>query len=268
VIPRNAGRRRSTHLAPLLLALLAALPLGCERQRPSASDDERRADAVDAELNDARDALNQGNTDAALEAVDRARAVDPESHRPLLVRGRILMLADRFAESRAAYQSAARLADQSAANAIARSASPPTADEDDNDPDAAFEHRQHAIQDAADAHLAAGNARLMAAFVHAEADGPAAPLPPDALDDADDAFNQAVATADMLHPDFAGDRGQSARLHLALINALRGNKQAALTQIDMLEVGHRYDPDLADFWRQVINDGTLRARLTQADTAP
>ncbi|MEM9253148.1 MAG: hypothetical protein AAGB29_12435 [Planctomycetota bacterium] len=238
--------------------------VGCDRQPPSATDDERRAYALDAELEDARDALHRGNVDGALSAVERARAIDPASHRPLVFRGRVLMREGRLAESRASYESAARLADQSAAEAIARSSLDAAGDEDR---EAALERREEAIKDAADAQLAAGTARLMSVFAEAQEEGPAAELSDDGLAAADASFGQAVETADLLGED-AGDRGRTARLHRALINALRGNRDAAITQIDMLEVGHEYDPDLAAFWRQAIRDGTLRAQLTQDEPAP
>jgi tetratricopeptide (TPR) repeat protein len=243
---------------------IAATGCGDDRTRPSADDAERRAHAVDAELADARAALHRDQPDAALAAVERARAVDPNSYRPLMVRGRVLMLADRFAESRAAYQSAARLA-SNAAQTAAEAADPPDADPG---PDAVADRRRARLRDAADAHLAAGKAHLMAAFAQAEERGPAAQLDDATLQDANDAFIQAVDLSNRLTDEHDGDRGLTARLHLALLSALRGNREAALTKIDMLEVGHAYDPDLAAFWRSVIQDGTLRARLTRDDDAP
>ncbi|MEM1210564.1 MAG: hypothetical protein AAGI54_14985 [Planctomycetota bacterium] len=263
--PGRVRRRVGWGAVGLCLALLSVG--GCDRQPPSATDAERRAYALDAELEDARDAIHRGDIDAALAAVERARAVDPESYRPLVVRGRVLMREGQPAKARAAYESAARLADQAAAVAVERSAMGPTDEGEDDDPEAALERRRRAIKDAADARLAAGTARLMSVFAEASERGPAAELSEEGLIEAKGAYERAAETADLLG-DEGGRRSTDARLHVALITALQGERDSATTQIDMLEVGHGYDADLAAFWRSVIRDGTLRARLTQDEPAP
>ncbi|MEO0586604.1 MAG: hypothetical protein AAF078_03100 [Planctomycetota bacterium] len=261
--PRPSARLTLALIVCLLVAATALLP-GCKRRTPGLTPEEQTAAALDRALEAARDAIHAGDTDAALEATEAARQIDPDSHRPLTVRARVLMDAGRLAESRAAYQSAARLAEAEADRRIesivdiATQAAASAHPDAQADADFAIDRTTRA---AGDAMLAAGSARLMAAFAEARQRGPVAELDAEALDEADATFARAADVADRLGLEDDGGRGTTARLHRALINALRGNRDAAITQIEMLEVGRDYDAELAAFWKQVIRDGTLRARL-------
>jgi hypothetical protein len=53
-----------------------------------------------------------------------------------------------------------------------------------------------------------------------------------------------------------------ARLHMALLNALRGNASAAISQLEMLGAQHP-DYPLTGYWQQLIRDGGLRNALLQ-----
>jgi len=203
-------------LWPLMLCLV--LPLAACGQSPAV----KRNQALDRALK----ALQRGETEAAIEHIDAAIALDREAAHLHQVKGSILFHAKRFGEAVASYDRAYQLNDRSAEAALGAGLSLAMLDKP------------------AEAELRYQKAEQL--YSHRASN------PPDPEQFSQDAIDAAVIDA---------------RLHLALIAALRGQSAAALGQIDRLKAAY---PDWAqaERWRSVIRSGALEQLLAPTPVAP
>lgn len=198
-------------LAVCMIAVVLALA-GCQRTPPAV---ERNR-----ELNRALRALDDGDTDKALEHIDAALAIDRDAAHLHQVKGSILFQAGRYGDAILAYDRALHLNDRSAEAELGAGLSLAMLG---RDRDAEQRYK-----------------RAEAIYINRASN------PPSAQDVSQERIDAAVIDA---------------RLHLALIAALRGQDAAAVGQVDRLEAAYP-DWEEADRWRQVIEAGELAQLLT------
>ena len=245
---RRPGRVRDRLARPLCALLLLALLLpACGRRHP-------KPDPVDQHLNEMRRAVQKENPEAALAAIDAAIAEQPVNAELSLIKARLLFDFARYADAAATAAKAADLAEEAQARAriAARNA------RDLETP----EEREDARDEAKRAHGEARGHEAHARFVRAAA------LRSEGRDgEADDAFAGAMDAFDRLSQQPPGEdeaeKAQaelSALLHKAVIQRLRGHREAAAFEIR--KIAAKFDTWQGErYWIELLTSDDAERRL-------